>query len=178
MIQRLSDIEGEPEVGKFYLVPCLLYRGDWTPVMGPRHDDKEFIGVVEEHYHRDVRFTDDGTCEYLASEIFQPAPDAYTMLSIVSTRFAKGEPVYKRRKCRRRMPEFPIELRRRLDPLITSHATWIKPLEAAYKDANANCGRCPHRGFSLQGLPVKDGKVTCPGHGLRWSVETGELVPR
>ena len=38
---------------------------------------------------------------------------------------------------------------------------------------------CYGRGFRLAGLPVQpDGTVVCPGHGLRWHLNTGRLVPR
>ncbi|MCY4364605.1 MAG: Rieske 2Fe-2S domain-containing protein [Chloroflexi bacterium] len=37
--------------------------------------------------------------------------------------------------------------------------------------------KCPHRGTDLRGLEVRNGKVTCPLHGLSWRLKTGRLEP-
>jgi hypothetical protein len=58
-MKRVSEITDEPVVGKFYMVPCVWYYGEWMPVIGPRHDDKEVIGFTDKHYHKDVRFVSD-----------------------------------------------------------------------------------------------------------------------
>ena len=51
------------EVGRFYRVPCvwaswpnLGSRPRWWPVLGPQHEDEEFIGFPYQHYHVDYRF--------------------------------------------------------------------------------------------------------------------------
>ncbi len=36
--------------------------------------------------------------------------------------------------------------------------------------------RCPHAGAALSGGEVEDGVITCPGHGSRFSIETGERL--
>lgn len=37
---------------------------------------------------------------------------------------------------------------------------------------------CPHRGIDLTPFARPDGTAICPGHGLRWNLATGELMPR
>ncbi|RYG96455.1 MAG: hypothetical protein EON58_12050, partial [Alphaproteobacteria bacterium] len=37
---------------------------------------------------------------------------------------------------------------------------------------------CPHKGISLASVPVIDGCIDCPGHGLRFDAKTGEIVSR
>ncbi len=70
--------------------------------------------------------------------------------------------------CRHReTPEYPD----------VTKITWFTVLEAAYSDARMKCKTCPHRGLPLDGLPVKDGVITCTGHGLKWNIETGALCP-
>ncbi len=177
-MRRVTDMDEEPEVGKFYLVPCVLYKGVWTAVFGPLHDDRDLIGVEADHYHRDVRFADDDECEWLGSRFAEPSAEQCALFTIVITDHIESEIAYKRRKCRRRMPEFPHKARRNGAIGGPSEPPWLRILEDAYRGANAKCGRCPHRGFNLKGLPQKDGKVVCPGHGLRWHVRTGALAPR
>jgi Rieske 2Fe-2S protein len=182
-IQKVSEIEGEPEVGKHYLVLCVQHRlsEQWIPVVGVPHDDKEYIGVPDVHYHHDVRFMSESRIEELSNtQVERPTGAAYAMVRIVLTANLVGKPVYKRRKCRRTMPSFPTELRCKHNPLFPSRAQWFPELEAAYKDTTlSSCLRCPHRGMSLKNLP-KDGQgnVVCNGHGLKWNADTGKLVSR
>jgi hypothetical protein len=176
MIERVADLKAEPVVGKFYLVPCVPTECGWVPVIGPRHEDAEYIGFTEWHYHRDARFTTDAQNAFtMPASILEPAPDAYSLIAVVCR---TEPPTEKKRKCRRRMPDFPNLIRRRVTPLFPATAPWMKKLEEAYAGQSAKCGRCPHRGMPLNGLPVKDGAIICNGHGLKWNVETGEAVRR
>jgi hypothetical protein len=175
-MQRVAELETEPEVGKFYLVPCVRHYGEWVPVIGPRHDDREVIGFAEKHYHKDVRFLSDDWLEqrwawsrFNSSRPLTCTPEEYELASVL---IVDAEPRERRMKCRRRMPQFPTAI------TDAGRPAWQRKLERAYKNANAKCGRCPHRGLPLNGQPVKDGKVICPGHGLVFDVATGKLVPR
>jgi len=38
--------------------------------------------------------------------------------------------------------------------------------------------RCPHQGASLEGLPVRDGRVECPWHGWQVDASTGRCLAR
>lgn len=174
-MKRVSEIEGEPEVGKFYLVPCVRFEGAWRPVIGPRHEDAEYIGVEILHYHDDLRFLGNAAIKrsyewhnFFSKGITCP-PEEFKMTSVLASH-ACSKVVERPVRCKRRMPDFPLVVK-------TQRAPWFDKLQDAYADSRG-CARCPHRGMPLQGLPVKDGVVICPGHGLAWSVETGEMVRR
>lgn len=64
--KRLQNVEDAEvvEVGKFYLVPTVVVpslpkRLQVVPVMGPLHEDAEFINFPHRHYHPDRRFVSD-----------------------------------------------------------------------------------------------------------------------
>lgn len=169
------------EVGKFYRVPVIVGRwrdadGEW-PVLGPLHEDAEYIGFEPLHWHVDARFLTQRQWRTATfskdrglgvEDVFNmPVQKTYEdwqhkpMVLIVNP-----APILKLRKCRRVWPTYPGRVR------------WRKKLEAAYADCELRPGMvCPHRGAPLEGLEVHDGCVTCPLHGLRWNVTTGRLAP-
>lgn len=175
-----TAIEIEPYIiGKTYVVPVV--RGRWLdrdgdfPVMGPKHDDADYIGFEWSHYHVDARF--------LSAEQFDNAENrmrrrfiefnaAFAKVITGPTGFDRCAPEPKfigsrNMTCLREWPDYPHGLQ-----------PWRDDLEAAYASAVVSPAlMCPHRGAPLKGLAVKSGCVTCPLHGLRWSVETGKLVP-
>lgn len=66
----------------------------------------------------------------------------------------------------------------RLGLVFASDDTPVGPL-AVYQVAGvpyAISGRCPHAGAALSGGEVEAGVVTCPRHGSRFDVRTGERV--
>lgn len=182
-LKRIDQVH-EPVVGEFYLVPCVYgiwgYRSRrtprWWPIIGPWHEDKALLNFPKHHYHLDIRFLshfmpreirnkETGNINRVAFEFSLPLQEwaeTYGWKAQVLP-----DPVLKRRKYRRHMPEYP-----------RAAAQWINRLEAAYQDHRLKEGMiCPHRGAPLKGLQVdSDGCVTCPLHGLRWCVATGELV--
>lgn len=172
-MQRITELEGEPVVGRFYLVPC-VFRPlcGWFPIIGPQHDDSEVIGIPGAHYHYDSRFLSDDQIADLTWGSGLASDPKYVLGTVCWVGGDEYQPTFKRLKCRREVLEFPLH-----DPKGRA-LRWMPKLERAYKDAKLSCMRCPHRGIPLNGLPVKDGMVTCPGHGLRWNVETGEMVSR
>jgi hypothetical protein len=156
------------EIGQFYKVPCVRGKyynvvADW-PVIGPQHEDKEFVGFSWQHYHIDWRF--------VPQPLFKPVGfnfGAPLMTSSVLNPDGLPKPVMRRRKMQRAMPDF-TEVRWR--------AKWFPKMEAAYAGCKLKPGLvCPHRGIPLAGQFQDGDVVTCPGHGLRWNVKTGELVP-
>jgi hypothetical protein len=80
--------------------------------------------------------------------------------------FTTGEVVLRLRKCRREFPEYPREL-----------ASWLPALEKSCSGLTMQNMTCPHRGTPLESCSPDGDVVTCPAHGLRWNVKTGELVP-
>ena len=152
---KISDVS-DPVVGNSYLVPCIKYDTpirQWWPVIGEWHEDAD-LGLPVWHFHFDFRFL----------EI-----EGYGMGRVQTSRFREREMpiVWRRMKMLRQMPEFPG---RKL-------TAW-KALERKFMELKMKCMTCPHRGMPLQGQPIIDGMVVCNGHGLRWKISTGEMVPR
>lgn len=179
MVERLADLDHEPVVGQFYLVPTVvgiyfdLTPRPW-PVLLPFHDDKEILGFAPWHYHPDPRFIPETVWRSLdftnkwygrsANECIAGSP-----LQTHERLNPEGlpRPVERRRKCIRHMP----------DRSWMSRVHFAKKLQAAYRDASLAPGMvCPHKGVCLKSMPIVDGVVTCPAHGLQWNVETGLLV--
>lgn len=181
-----------PEVGRYYLVPQLRQIRTstkidkpplllWIPVHGPQHEDAEIIGFRYQHYHVDTRFMSDAFLfHYLAkykSEYYLMgktfAEEAMIIPVIVESqsvyfKVESPEPVLRKRRCYREMPDFP-----------PGTTTGFGPrLRAVYADCQLDPENpiCPHRGFKLSGLPDRDGVVICPGHGLSFNLTTGRLA--
>lgn len=155
------------EIGKFYKVPCVraqYYRVvDYWPVMGPQHEDTEHVGFEYQHYHIDWRFVPVHRFSPLGFRLAVPL-----MMSERINQDGLPTPVMRRRKFYRTFPDF----------LGARAAKWMPNLEAAYAACKLKPGLiCPHRGISLAGVYQEGDVATCPGHGLRWNVKTGELVP-
>lgn len=168
------------EVGKFYRVPCVKTRlghvwdsvfcGEWVPVIGPRHTDEGAVNFPYEHWHVDWRFASStvlrrARLNHLYSRVLICFP-VHDRTEDRSHPFFEGEVVERRRKCKREFPAYPH-----------SKAQWLPRLQREFADVKMEGMVCPHRGLPLHGCTTEDGVVQCPGHGLRWSIETGALVP-
>lgn len=176
---RADELKTPPVVGKFYMVPCIWAGREWWPITGPQHEDAEIIGFKTQHRHYDLRFVSplqmDRLCErgwwkralHWPDDAVQTEKsdgDAHSRVCIKI-----GTPRYRRLKCWREQPPYQIDGVARL--------MWVAPLEQKLASAKVKCGKCPHRGLPLESLPRVPGTdiVTCPGHGLRWDLKTGEL---
>jgi hypothetical protein len=161
-----------------YLVPCVqvvrMTGTRWTPIIGPWHEDAD-IGVEQYHYHFDARFLPQSEIVLYRDHT---CGEARILARVQSRRSIVGEHhagpdnvppaiTYRKRRMRRAMLEFPDN-------------TTIKPkLEKQFAGVKMKCLLCPHRGMPLNGLPVDaKGHVVCNGHGLKWDVATGEMIPR
>ena len=66
MLQHISEVDGLPEIGKKYWVPCAsAYRNRQhtpsqiiknIPIIGTMHQDKFYFDVEWKHTHFDARF--------------------------------------------------------------------------------------------------------------------------
>lgn len=185
-------LSGRPEIGKFYMVPCIKVDFDcrsiwmdvngWVPVLGPKHADGEYLKFEFEHWHIDWRFvgwkafsyaTDNGRKSPLSRVLTSDTTGPHGLKELTRS------PVLRRIKCKRAMPEFPV-VSQVVDAMYDSHGRRWHHLERAQA---ITCNRlkpgniCPHRGIDLTPFIRPDGTVTCPGHGLRWNTATGELLP-
>lgn len=180
--RRIEDLDEPATVGALYNVPMvrLLIPSRWcewifkdlVPVIGSRHEDAEFISFPQEHWHIDWRFVSAREFVRVSRAARRRPPVEVQVSKVITVDMVTGGICRHVRKCRRLPVEFPY--------LINGGRAvpWIGALEHAFADQNARCGICPHRGIPLAGQPVKDGARVCPGHGLRWNVTTGALVPR
>lgn len=168
---RIEDVSA-PFVGAYYLVPT-AYNNRWrvrVPIYGPLHEDRDFIGFQEEHWHIDWRFVTHG---FYNDRLWTRKEGAASFLhGIVTSRNMVGDDALETRRLRmkRETPPYPP----------ADKVPWLGELEAAFKGRVLPlCRTCPHRGISLRNLePDKDGVVLCTGHGLAWNVKTGALVRR
>lgn len=174
---KLDAINGEPIVGRFYMVPCVFCVLDGlVPIIGPLHEDKEYIGVADRHWHYDFRFIANLPCHDESTNFgracFEERTDGSKNVVNVNSAVA-----IHRRKCFRVMPEYKTTY---VNGTIRTPVPFLFDLERAYADTKMNTDTmiCPHRGIPLKGQPIRDGCVLCCGHGLQWNVKTGELVPR
>lgn len=175
----MSELQIKPyQVGLYYEVPTIdaTLHGlrDIWPILGPWHEDAEFVKFPWEHFHLDGRFLNTRQWEWLHSRfettdavfgvvVTERGFSAYGELD--GPRMIHGQPQIERRQCMRVLPDFPFE-----------RATWLFQLEKEFSSAVIRQPICPHRGIPLDGLTPKDGIVTCPGHGLCFDVLTGQCV--
>lgn len=76
-----------------------------------------------------------------------------------------------KKKMKREMPEFAAKLNGALSHICTK-------LETEFRNVKMKCMTCPHRGMNLKDGHRKGDTVVCHGHGLKWNVKTGEMIPR
>lgn len=185
MKERIETVSN-PVVGQVYLVPC-IFSGNcamagrshhYWPIIGPWHEDVS-LGFEHWHYHFDFRFFTDME---MASYNTPARNFARVQLSATVGHNDNGQKIYsdealpvsrRRMKMLRQMPEFP----KSLDPT-GRKMEFVRKAEAQCRHLRMKCMVCPHRGMPLTGMPIKDGAIVCNGHGVKWNVETGEMIPR
>lgn len=195
MSAQLLSAVARPEVGRFYLVPCikvercarsaLMDADGWVPVLGSKHRDAEHIEFPDEHYHVDWRFV--GARGYRNVMATSFAPHGSVLTSDGSDPWNRGvhrASELRRIKCKREMPIFPSR------QMLGTSSTRVSGTPPATRWARLEraqavvCNKlkpgnvCPHRGIALDQFAQADGTAICPGHGLRWNLATGELMPR
>jgi hypothetical protein len=170
-MQKVSELKEEPVIGKFYLVECALYLGEWIPIVGHQHSDPE-LDIHFQHYHKDVRFIYRKDFYQSRFSLENYGEGIELNRSLMPEHVRRIE--LKRRKCLRQMPEFVLPTS--FNPLNT--ARWVK-FQKAYRGRKVLCGKCPHRGMPLESLPKDEsGHVVCNGHGLKIDMNRQVVVKR
>jgi hypothetical protein len=158
-------------LGKFYRVPAVLvskwweFHG-WLPVIGPKHEDAEFVNFPWEHFHIDWRFAPERVWR---SHIDWPTEGSH-FGSPIQCPDRRGEriilqgPELRRMKYKRAPGPFPVK-----------RAKWLPAMQERFACAKLVNGACPHRGIPVSAMHRDGDVLTCPGHGLRWNAVTGEL---
>lgn len=167
-IERVDRLTSQPVVGRMYLVRTVWGKyfnlfANW-PVIGPKHEDREFFNFPIAHYHIDARFLPKG--------------------SFRAERAVAGNPFHEHANA----PFGPIELRKRkcvrsdLELRLPYYANPRPIGELQRALAGHQCARghggfiCPHRKASLGSIASIDGVITCPLHGLRIDAQTGTVL--
>ncbi len=172
------------EIGHYYSVPCVkttkeqyLGRGEWVPVIGPLHEDAEIIRFPYPHWHIDWRFVTQKQVDRVPNEspwsddrMWFGRPLHLRTSDKQRTLVESGSsPVLRKMKCQRAMPSYPHD---------AAMSAWLPQLEAVYAQCTLKNMICPHRGLPLDGVEQHGDIVTCPGHGLRWNIQTGKACHR
>jgi len=163
---------GPPEIGRTYLVPCLVNEKmpglGYLPVWGGKHSDPEIIGNPAPHWHFDLRVF---TPRQIDAAVARFEVTAATGQLYANVYWGNARPELRRRLCFRDWPEYPDHGGQFIEKKIA-------PSMAAARLDLCRLA-CPHRGADLRQVrPATDGTITCPMHGLRWDAKTGELRSR
>jgi Rieske [2Fe-2S] domain len=196
MIQRSDRLKEPPVVGKWYMVPAILWNrnhgkwdtGDmseadliadlrnsngakWWPVWGIKHDDVEYFNFRHLHYHIDPRFLTKRHAAELVGFGSRAVLQCAQAQPINHLHLRSGPP----RPTLRRM-------RCTLD-----HSKWgfsdssiVVEMNKSFAGKQCGSGKrgfvCPHKHFPLGSVKAINGVVTCPLHGLRIDAETGKCL--
>jgi hypothetical protein len=178
--------DGPCIIGKKYRVPCIKLAQDehchslhgrdgWIPIIGPEHEDAEYIGFAHYHYHPDVRFISSRTLLFAGIRASRPRLTAVENVyaSVVTTRLQEvnlrtGEKTW--RDIKHEIQE-RVKICRRLPSPAFPWTNWQPELAAKFKDHKLkDCLVCPHRGLPLKPFEDSEGYAVCPGHGLVWNL--------
>lgn len=197
-IENIEDLRSPPVVGRMYLVPCVLVgspksrkvlgsntppRGcggmlpGWWPVIGPHHEDAELLNFPFQHWHYDLRFLSNAQVENRGKDGFHTTSSVLSVLPRPLTNHGELEsPVLRPRRCMREQVDWSNhpDIKR-----YTTRPEALRKMEritAQKHHGLKSCMRCPHRGLPLGSMPVIDGVITCPGHGIRFHASTGKVV--
>lgn len=189
LVKKVKSLCRPPTVGQAYFVECVFgtlsnigphaIPPRWWPIFTPSHQDSVYFSryrtiwneegeAVDEtyyeddpetphHYHVDPRFCRD---------------NFYTPYEIENKSFhttIRGESKIEIREmvCVREMP---------VQVLFTGFG---KNFLDDHKDKKLRgCKVCPHKGTPLSSMPVVDGKITCPAHGLQFDCKTERCVSK
>lgn len=168
-MQKIDEIK-EPQVGKYYLVPCALVKAQKNgnvefiiPILGIKHTDKQ-LGVSYEHYHIDSRF-----CR--SSQLVNINEEGRTN-NILSTdpqngvnEFFVAEVQYRKRKC--------IRDTTGIAPPRLALKYWRWYEEQIGKTCKGK--KCPHLGHTMH---EKNGHLECPLHGLIGDIKKEVIIDR
>lgn len=158
-------------VGQFYQVPAVRVATwhdfvGWLPVIGPMHEDAEFVKFPWQHFHLDWRFVPTRMWNKIGNGLYPGHHFAWPVQCPDNNgkRVILEGPVPKRMKCKRDPGRFPVE---------KAINSWLKPLSEAFACAKLVNGVCPHRGIPVSAMHREGDILTCPGHGLQWNAITG-----
>lgn len=179
MVERVDQLTAAPEVGRFYLVPAILWAWggylsrpkSWWPVIGPKHDDLEFFQFKHKHYHVDPRFLTKRLKAQVYPSRYGSAEQSVLGQPINSVALPEGPPppVLRKMKCTLRFVDYPFG---DTDPVMAINRHY----------AGQQCDQskfgwiCPHRNVQLGSIMPIGGVITCPFHGMRIDMVSGKCL--
>lgn len=166
MFELVENIKRPLTLNEILLVPCISQEINGilniTPVINHPHNDIE-NGQKEVHYHADYRFV-----KYI-KELGNPYP-------IVINNHSKHYFVHSIRPILGIHGQFGYY---KLKVINTEFAgiTLTKFIKnSTLKHTCIHKDKCPHRGYDLSQVEPKNGKITCPLHGLNFNSESKQLI--
>lgn len=177
-MKRIDQLTTPPVVGKFYLVPAILWdwgqRGNpqhWWPVIGPKHNDIEFFNFTAKHYHVDPRFLTHRHKIYLSPSRYGSAEQTVLGQPLNNRDLPEGpeSPMWRKMKCSKSYVDYPFG---ETEQVIQINKHW----------AGQQCDRskfgwiCPHRNVHLGSVAAISGVITCPLHGMKIDAVTGKVL--
>ena len=181
-------------IGQFYDIPCIsltpggyvLGGNKWAPIFGPIHQDADFFNFPYDHVHIDFRFLSNAVFRRVRAR-YDRNCDARGVYKMVAN--SPHQPITMRKlECKRDWPSpyayteqifskmTTDECRDYTEQQLPKTARGYCALRAAFADKKMTNMVCPHKGMPLDEAHREGDVVTCPGHGLKWNVVTGEAV--
>jgi hypothetical protein len=173
MYELVDNITKPLQLGEKYLVPCIVSNktnefGDEithiNPVINLPHSDKE-NGQNETHYHLDYRFIKyERNLSNLESDFPKPinSHSTHRFGSHIRPELdASSELLY--------IVLPVVNVFKGTTPVVFINKSKLKP----------KCflsGKCPHKGYNLSQVPIIDGVITCPLHGLKINKKNGKIL--
>jgi hypothetical protein len=171
MIPYIENYEN-PQIGDFFMVKTVKFKRnnvifEW-PVFADSHTD-EGVGQEKEHYHVDWRFMDNKYILEQRMTFRRHYPGGWGF----ATETENYAPILKEDMIEESIKSWQYKRDFKL-PNKYEFIEVTKEMLAC--GAKMKKMRCPHHGTNLTSCKPVDGVVTCPQHGLKWNVNTGELV--
>ena len=174
--------------GKRYRTACVraslghISPPEWIPVIGPPHDDTEFIGLAPVHLHIDWRFLnkrqrklalnfgENAAHDLVVATVYPDDDSGPIELDQALSKSDLPKTAFLKHMSKKYQGPFP--------PYPEQPPYWLPALSRAYQHASLLPGKiCPHRGADLsEAQPDEQGVITCPLHGLRWQAHDGRAA--
>lgn len=181
-MKKVEDVKRPLKKGEIYLVPCLVKRETknlpeedlWLdvgngqfkktmfyvlPIINHPHNDAE-NGQFETHYHIDYRFI-----KHYNDANFPTIKNSHSTHVFGSK--IRPTPSFGK------LTYYPL-------PVINEDFKGITEVSliknSKLKHRCIHKGKCPHRGYDLSQVPVVNGIIKCPLHGLKFSSKTKQII--
>lgn len=186
--EDIETLESPPIVGQTYWVPCVLgtffnvgfhkIPAQWWPVIRPAHEDSKYLPKF-----RTTWVDEDG--EWVQKDETYYEKDDQDLHIHVDPRFAHEDlytPYERANGDWHNILTIQSDTERRL--LVCLREMPVQRLFTGFgprfvddhKGKKLKCMRCTHKGVNLSSVPVVNGVITCPAHGLRYDAQSHECI--